>query len=96
MNIKRAPVPTNLTPLDNMHVQVTYDRVNKSITAYDKDDRNNEPACYTKVRSLPKLDALWATLQEAMRMMPDTMTHKDVMAAMTQHGVRYHYWCRMD
>lgn len=93
---KRAPVPTDLTPLDGPHVHVTYDRVNKSITAYDKDDRNNEPACYTKRKSLPMLDALWATLQEMMRVMPDKFTHRDVMTAMTQHGVTYHYWCRMD
>jgi hypothetical protein len=75
--------------LENPHVELIYDRDNKDITAFDKDDQSNLPACYTtRKRGLAKV---WATLTARMAANAD-MTHRDVMTTFTQAGILYHYW----
>lgn len=85
--IYQLPVET----LDNEHVQVRYERLKKQLTAYDKDDRNNEPALYTT--SKRGLEPVFQMLKAAWA---DDTTFRGVQSALSAGDVRYHYWCRMD
>jgi hypothetical protein len=92
--MSQTTVNNTTDTIDAPHVQVVYRRSDKSITAYDKDDQFNEPAAYTERKR--GLDKIWAAVQEAAEKSDGALTFRDVLAVFTQHGMPYHYWCRMD
>lgn len=79
--------------LDNEFVNIVYRPDDKQITVCDKKDQNNLPACYSKnKRGIAKC---WTAMCAHFDRLTG-MEFRDAQHVMTEHNIRYHYWCRMD
>jgi hypothetical protein len=77
--------------LRNRSVMLEYDETRKEISGKDLLDTNNEPCFYTKTKR--NISSAWKHIYSAWG--PDVVMH-DIIAVLTQLGIKTHYWCAVD